>query len=51
VDLPAGYVVRPPTGADLEPAADVLIADQLEDVGDVVLDANFLRNRSWRNRV
>ncbi len=35
------------TGDDLEPAAEVLIADQLDDVGEVVLDADFLRN-GWR---
>jgi mycothiol synthase len=47
MDLPAAYSFRAPTQRDLEPAAAVLIADQLDDVGEVVLDANFLRNR-WR---
>lgn len=47
MDLPAGYRFRAPTPDDLEPAAEVLIADQLDDVGEVVLDADFLRNR-WR---
>lgn len=47
MDLPAGYRFRAPTPDDLEPAAAVLIADQLHDVGEAVLDANFLRNR-WR---
>ncbi len=47
MDHLTGYRFRAPTDADLEPAAAVLVADQLDDVGEVVLDANFLRNR-WR---
>src|SRR5512146_902957 len=45
--FPDGYRLRPPTEADLDGAAAVLIADQLDDVGTVVLDGDFLRNR-WR---
>jgi mycothiol synthase len=48
MEIPAGYVIRAPTEDDLEAAAAVLVADQLEDVGEVVLDADFLRNR-WRH--
>jgi mycothiol synthase len=40
--LPAGYRLRAPTTDDLEAAADVLIADEL-DAGQIVLDADFLR--------
>ena len=48
MDLPVGYRLRAPTHADIDPAAEVLEADQLDDVGEVVLDANFLRNRWLR---
>jgi GNAT superfamily N-acetyltransferase len=44
VDVPAGYELRPPTPDDLELVADVLIADELHDAGQVVLDADFLRD-------
>jgi mycothiol synthase len=43
MDLPAGYRVRPPTTDDLDAVADVFIADDLDDAGEIVLDANFLR--------
>ena len=49
MELLAGYRLRAPTEADLESAAAVLVADQLHDVGEVVLDANFLRNRWHRD--
>ncbi|MBI3749234.1 MAG: GNAT family N-acetyltransferase [Chloroflexi bacterium] len=45
--FPDGYRLRPPADDDLDGAAAVLIADQLDDVGKIVLDADFLRNR-WR---
>ena len=45
---PFGYRFRAAIEADLEPAAAVLVADQLDDVGTVVLDADFLRNRWGR---
>src|SRR5512142_668408 len=48
MDRPAGYRLRAPTAADIDPAARVLEADQLDDVGEVVLDANFLRARWLR---
>src|SRR5512143_136657 len=47
MEFPDGYRLRAPTDDDLDGAAAVLIADQLDDVGEVVLDADFLRNR-WR---
>jgi GNAT superfamily N-acetyltransferase len=43
MDLPAGYEFRSPTPDDLAPVADVLIADQLEDASEPVLDADFIR--------
>jgi mycothiol synthase len=44
VDLPDGYQLRAPTSDDLEPLADVLIADDLEDAGEIVLGAEFVRD-------
>lgn len=49
--LPDGYRLRAATHDDFEAAAGVLIADELDDAGkddagQVVLDANFLRN-TW----
>jgi mycothiol synthase len=44
VVLPAGYEVRAPTSDDLDATADVLIADELEDAGQVVLGADFVRD-------
>jgi mycothiol synthase len=41
--LPAGYKLRTPTPEDLEAVAHVLVADQLDDVGQPVLDADFIR--------
>jgi mycothiol synthase len=46
VGLPDGYRLRAPTQDDFEGAADVLVADELDDTGRVVLDANFLRS-AW----
>ena len=45
MDLPAGYRLRAPTPDDLEPVGQVLIADDLDDAGQVVLDADFLRGQ------
>ena len=42
MDLPAGYQLRAPMPGDLEPVAAVLAADDLDDAGQVVLDAGFL---------
>ena len=47
MDLPTGYSIRPANDADIAGAAEVLVADQLDDVGQVVLDEDFVRNR-WR---
>jgi mycothiol synthase len=44
MELPAGYRLRAPTPDDLEAAADVLVANDLEEAGQVVLDADFLRD-------
>jgi mycothiol synthase len=43
--LPAGYRLRAPTADDLGPVAAVLVADDLEDAGQSVLDDGFLRNQ------
>jgi mycothiol synthase len=48
MELPAGYVLRAATDADVSGAAAVLVADQLDDVGQVVLDEDFVRNR-WHH--
>ena len=40
--LPKGYQFRAPTPGDLDAVAGVLIADDLDDAGEVVLDADFL---------
>jgi mycothiol synthase len=45
VGLPDGYELRAPTPDELAPAADVLIADQIEDAAEPVLDADFLRQQ------
>jgi mycothiol synthase len=42
--LPDGYQLRAPTADDLEAVADVLIAEDLEDTGEVVLGAEFVRD-------
>jgi mycothiol synthase len=46
MQLPAGYRLRAPTQDDFEVVADVLIADELDDGGQVVLGADFLQG-SW----
>jgi mycothiol synthase len=46
MDLPAGYRLRAPTTGDLQAAAEVLVADDLDDAGQIVLDADFLRE-AW----
>jgi ribosomal protein S18 acetylase RimI-like enzyme len=43
MDFPAGYQLRAPTPNDLKVTAEVLIADQLDDAGQIILDADFLR--------
>jgi mycothiol synthase len=45
MDLPNGYELLAPTWDDLEPAAEVLAADDLDDAGQVVLDIGFLRGQ------
>jgi mycothiol synthase len=47
MDLPAGYEFRAPTPDDLGAVADVLIADELDDAGQIVLDEDFLWEE-WR---
>ena len=42
MDLPDGYAFRAPIREDLDAAAAVLIADDLDDAGEIVLDADFL---------
>jgi GNAT superfamily N-acetyltransferase len=41
--LPAGYELRAPTTAELDAVADVLVADDLDEAGQAVLGADFLR--------
>jgi mycothiol synthase len=41
--LPAVYELRTPTPGDLEAVAGVLVADQLADAGQPVLDTDFIR--------
>jgi mycothiol synthase len=42
-DLPDGYAWRRPTHDDVDAVAAVLAADDLDDAGVIVLDADFLR--------
>ena len=42
--LPAGYELRAPTPDDLDAVADVFIAEDPGDSGQIVLDADFLRD-------
>jgi mycothiol synthase len=44
VTPPARYEFRTPTPADLDAVAEVLLADDLDDSGESVLDADFLRD-------
>jgi mycothiol synthase len=45
MDLRGGYRLRAAAWGDLEPAAGVLAADDLDDAGMVVLDTGFLRGQ------
>jgi mycothiol synthase len=42
--LPAGYRLRAPAPGDLDAVADVLIADELGEAGQVVLGVDFVRD-------
>ncbi|MFI5080382.1 MAG: GNAT family N-acetyltransferase [Streptosporangiales bacterium] len=42
--LPAGYRLRAPAPGDLDAVADVLIADELDEAGQIVLGVDFLRD-------
>ena len=44
MDVPAGYELRVPTPDDLDAVADVFIAEDPGDAGQIVLDADFLRD-------
>lgn len=44
MDRPAGYELRAPTPDDLDGVADLLIADDLDDAGQSVFDADFLKD-------
>jgi mycothiol synthase len=46
VKLPDGFSLRAPSSDDVEPVADVLLADDLDNAGQSVLDADFLR-QEW----
>ena len=46
MDTPAGYRLRAPTSEDFDDVAGVLVADELDDGGQVVLGADFLEG-SW----
>jgi mycothiol synthase len=43
VDLPAGYELRAPIKDDVDAVAGILLADHLDDAGQTVLDADFVR--------
>jgi len=43
--LPDGYEIRPPTFDDVEGVAEVLLADDLADVGESDIDADFVRDQ------
>ena len=44
MELPAGYRLRAPTLGDLDAVADVLIADELGEAGQIVLGADFIQD-------
>jgi len=44
MELPAGYQLRAPALGDLDAVADVLIADELDETGQIVLGVDFLRD-------
>ena len=43
MNVRAAYQLRAPTDDDLEPVADVVVADELDDAGQVTLGADFVR--------
>ena len=43
--LPDGYEIRPPTFDDVEGVAEVLLANDLSDIGESDLDAEFVRDQ------
>jgi mycothiol synthase len=43
--MPAGYEVRAPTSDDIDAIASVLRADDIDDAGQPVLDADFVRDQ------
>lgn len=43
MELPAGYRLRVPDPGDLDAVADVLIADELDEAGQIVLGVDFVR--------
>lgn len=43
--MPAGYEVRAPTSDDIDAIAGVLRADDIDDAGQPVLDADFVREQ------
>ena len=49
MDFPDGYELLAPAWDDLEPAAEVLAADDVDDAGQVVLDTGFLRGQWERS--
>jgi mycothiol synthase len=44
MELPAGYRLRAPTPGDLDAVADVLIADELDEAGQIILGVDFVRD-------
>jgi hypothetical protein len=46
--LPAGYRLRAPAPGDLDAVADVLIADELGEAGQIVLGTGFVRDEWGR---
>lgn len=42
MNLPAGYRIRPPVPGDLDAVAGVLIADELDEGGQIVLGVDFV---------
>ena len=45
MDLPVGYALRAASEPDFDAAADVLDADEIDEAGEVVLGADFLRTQ------
>jgi mycothiol synthase len=44
MELPTGYRLRAPAAGDLDAVADVLIADELAEAGQIILGADFVRD-------